>query len=178
VVRTLVHIPACEKIDEGADLGLREATRRTDRTDTQNPDRQAGDRLFHQALTLCFCKKDTGQTGNARSGDRHIQKRLAIIHRQPARGAHLMLLARGRDDLPGIALGLIGILQQLVIVQIVDLLRPAELLEGIVQPDHALRRLGQLAGAQTAVFQLSHADRHVEAFRDLFHIAVSSWPRP
>ena len=55
-------------------------------------------------------------------------------------------------------------MQQFVIVQIVDLFRAAILLEILRAGDHAFGRLGQLAGAQGAVFQFPNAHGHVEAF--------------
>ena len=63
-------------------------------------------------------------------------------------------------------------MQQLVFVQIVDLLRPAIAFEIGGRRDHTLGRLGQLAGAQGAVFQLTNTHGHVEPFRDQFNIAV------
>ena len=63
-------------------------------------------------------------------------------------------------------------MQQLVVVQIVDLFGAAVFLEIGRGGDHTFGRLGQFAGPQGAVFQLSDAHGHVEAFRDQLNVAV------
>ena len=63
-------------------------------------------------------------------------------------------------------------MQQFVIVQIVDFLGAAVFLEIFRRGDHAFGRLGQFAGAQGAVFQLTDAHGHVEAFGDQLNVAV------
>ena len=71
-----------------------------------------------------------------------------------------------------VAIGLIGIVQQFVVVQIVDFQRASVFLEIGRRADHAFGGFGQLAGAKAAVFQIADTDRHVEAFGNQFDIAV------
>ena len=97
---------------------------------------------------------------------------MPVVYRQPADRPHLPLFAGRRGDLPDVAVGLIGIVQQLVVVQIVDLHRPPELLEIPRCADHPLGRFGQLPCTKAAVLQIADPDGHVEAFADQFDVAV------
>ncbi|KAG1647307.1 hypothetical protein GQR58_030698 [Nymphon striatum] len=107
-----------KKVDKGADLGLCETARRIDGIDALGFLWQLGNGVFDQPFVHCVSVKEAWQVSDAKTGNRRVQQGLPIVDRKPSRSAHLAFFTRWRSQFPDIATGLVGIMQQLVIVQI------------------------------------------------------------
>src|SRR6056297_339741 len=93
VARAFVCKGMNKEVDEGAHLRLGEPAGRIDGIDALRLDRQIGNDILDQPILHRLGIKKAGKIRDPESGNGGIEKRLPVIHRQPARGADLTFLA-------------------------------------------------------------------------------------
>lgn len=134
--------------------------------------REVRDCVLNEPLLHRFGGKEGRQVRDAETGDRCVEERLPVVDRQPTPGTYLPCLTRRRPHVPHLAGALVGVVQELVFLEVVDARRPAVLREVRRTGDHSARGLGDPACAHARVRKLAHEDRHIETLTDQFRRPV------